>query len=549
MAVRYSAMLATALDYAQGDAAARVAAWRQLADILAQGSDDLDVDVRREAFGVLAGLTREVPVAQRRLASASLAGRVADLELIHLFAGDAPAVAAPMLSKLVIGDAAWQSLIPTIPAESRNILRNRRDLPDGAARLLARYATADRGLPPPPHQIVEQAPEDGAAIAPGDGAAPGATPILDLVHRIAEYQLQKDDDDRPAFGDPRSELFAFETDDEGTIAWVDGVPRAAVIGISLAEAAAPGGAGVDAAAAGAWRRRGWLGPCRLWVAGESPVSGDWTIEASPLFNPRNGRFVGYRGHARRPQSGERASTGPSRSADVGADSVRQLVHELRTPLNAIQGFASMIDEQMLGPAAAAYRAQAQAIVLETERLVTLIDDLDLAARLDAGRSEAVTTPVVLAVAVTRAADEQRSVLARRGITVRIDSGEDRGHAASPGATDRPGVTDRIVKRLLAAVAAVAADGSTLHMSVDVDADYQTARVARPATLYGLETRVLLDPDFEPDGAWPDASLLGLGFTLRLCARLASEQGGRLEILPDCFQLTLPSPAPAAYIAR
>ena len=58
-------------------------------------------------------------------------------------------------------------------------------------------------------------------------------------------------------------------------------------------------------------------------------------------------------------------------------------------------------------------------------------------------------------------------------------------------------------------------------------------------LAGRDERTLLDPDYSPDGDWPDAPLLGLGFTLRLVDRLATQAGGRLTIADDRFELVLP----------
>ena len=67
----------------------------------------------------------------------------------------------------------------------------------------------------------------------------------------------------------------------------------------------------------------------------------------------------------------------------------------------------------------------------------------------------------------------------------------------------------------------------------------TFGLARPAALKGCDEQTLLDPGYGPDGDWPDAPLLGLGFTLRLVARLATQAGGSLEIMPDSFELHLP----------
>src|SRR3546814_5026107 len=100
------------------------------------------------------------------------------------------------------------------------------------------------------------------------------------------------------------------------------------------------------------------------------------ISGVPFFDPRGGRFCGFRGTARRVQEDaavaaeELASPTPAaptilaerrqeQKEPPSPDAIRQMTHELRTPLNAIVGFAEMIDRQMLGPAAQGYRDRAQ----------------------------------------------------------------------------------------------------------------------------------------------------------------------------------------------
>ena len=68
------------------------------------------------------------------------------------------------------------------------------------------------------------------------------------------------------------------------------------------------------------------------------------------------------------------------------NSLRELVHEIKTPLNAIIGFAEIIDSQLLGPADRHYRTRAAEIVAQAKLLLSAIDDLDFAAKLQADRN-------------------------------------------------------------------------------------------------------------------------------------------------------------------
>lgn len=531
MAGRFESMLATAMHLGDRDDGGRVASWRQIVDILAQGGQALPYEARALALQRLAELRTCVPATERRLAAASLAGRSDDPGVAALFAADEPSVAAPFLSRLTLDDAAWLRLIPVMAPASRNILRNRRDLPVGAVGVLGRFALGDLALPAWVG-VAEAAPE----VEP----VAGLTQIRDLVDRIAAYRRRVP---VPILGDPEphretevsTEAFLFETMVDGTIDWVDGVPREAIVGLTIGETASFGTAGVDGQAAGAWRRRAPFRDARLLVAGASDAGGDWLITAAPWFNPRDGRFCGYRGEARRPAPGDRAG-GASAITGISPDSLRQLVHELRTPLNAIQGFAEMIDKQMLGPAALRYRERARAIMIDAERLVAMVDDLDTSARLDSGRmAEEATGELDLALIAKTVVATHRRPLAGRGVELILCGADDPAPVTTPALT-----TERMISRLLVAAAAIATPGENVRVALERSATGVTCSVSRSMVIDGRDERTLLDPGYGPDGDWPEAPLLGLGFTLRLVARLAAQAGGSFATRADRFELTLPA---------
>lgn len=536
MSARFDIMLATAMRLSGEDSGARAASWRQIVDILAQAGPRLDLARRAAAFERLGALCDHVPPADRRMAAGSLAGRTADPALAVMFARDLPSIAAPFLVRVELSPEDWRQAIPAMPAAARNILRNRRDLPDEAVALLGSFASADLTLP-------SYTGREAVAVddQPGDPSVSGVTQIRELVDRIAAYRQRVP---LPQAADPsvpddedagEAEGFVFETMADGTIDWVEGAPREAIVGMSIAETASFGIAGVDGQAAGAWRRRAPFHDARLLVAGMGGAGGDWLISAAPLFNPQDGRFCGYRGTARRPRVDERAG-GPSTVGGIAPDSLRQLVHELRTPLNAIQGFAEMIDKQILGPAALRYRDRARAIMVETQRLVAMVDDLDTSARLDSGRlpPEPAEDADVAAIAV-RICAQHGATLASRDVALVLDTPAFALPVAAATTT-----VERMMSRLLTAVSAVATPGETVTASVEMQAGRIAFSLTRPVMLAERDESALLDPGYGPDGDWPDAPLLGLGFTLRLVARLATQAGGSLTILPDAFALHLPA---------
>lgn len=512
-------MLATALALDVEDVAGQTAQWRQLVDLIVQARGDLSETVRSAVLDRIAALRASVPVDQRRSAATQLAARAGDSDAVALFGVDEPMVAAPILSCAGLDGKAWQVLIPQLPAASRALLRNRRDLPEAAMRALASYGLTDFALPATEGQVADTGNQ-----------------IRELVARIEAFRQSGGDvSAQPA---QIAEDFGFEASADGLIDWIVGAPREALIGLAIGEIADAGGYGVDGQAAGAFRRRAPFRNARLSVAGAGPAGGDWLISASPVFNPRDGRFAGYHGTARRPRADEIA--GPVANfagTTMPVDSLRQLIHELRTPLNAILGFAAMIDGQLLGPAANIYREKAQAIVADGERLLEMVDDLDQAARArrdaDVVLADVISDPAAM---LHRIEGRLAPSLAARGTKLTIDADEPVEVAGV-----NPAVLERMMGRLIASALALAEPGEALAVALLHDTTGRAQLlVARPAALVGVADAQLLDPGYAPDMPYPDAPLLGLGFTLRLIEGLARDVGGRLMIADTAFLLTLPS---------
>ncbi|WP_156678087.1 sensor histidine kinase [Sphingomonas profundi] len=536
--MRFDDKLATVLAQPRTDAAARAAAWRQIVDILAQRSAaEADVPLADDALALLRALRDEVPQAVRAEAVAAIAGRRVHPAIVGLIAEERPAIAAALIGRVVLDDAAWLALLPRLSPVARSLLRHRRDLSPAVTAGLASFGTSDFALPP-----ADPAPVAAALLIPLETPQPpaegpsGETQIRDLLDRIAAYRR---DEPPVAAATPvlsPAETFRFETGADGVILWVEGAPRGPLIGATIARAAASLGHGVDGQAAGAFRHRAAFREARLSVAGESAASGEWRIAGVPVFDPRDGRFTGYRGTARRPRSDERAAVdGGLYGSGLPADSLRQLVHELRTPLNAIVGFGEMIERQVLGPAAFPYRARAAEIVDHGRRLLGAVDDLDMAARIDTRRLEATPDRIDATALLHRLREDFRGVADARGVvlTVAVAGG------IGPVAAD-PLAIERMFARLLAATIGLGQPGETIAIDLASAGDDVLLRLSRPAIVGGCDERGLLDPGYTPEGDWPDAPVLGLGFALRLIRNLAAGAGGELTIEPGSFLLRLPA---------
>lgn len=566
--MRFDDRLATVLAQPRADAAARAAAWRQIVDILAQAPPDAGDPLPADAYALLRTLRDEVAQPVRAQAVAALVGRRVHPAIVALIAEEKPVVAAALIGQARLADGEWLFLLPRLSITARALLRHRRDLSPAVRAGLASFGASDFALPageidadagdasaqtptPPASapavavprialvpsvsvETVDLTPSPASDDDAPTGLAAGDTRIADMLARIAAYRREEATGTPPAA--PPIERFRFETGPDGTILWVAGAPRAALIGISIARPGESSDCGVDGQATGAFRHRAPFRDARLCIVGGSAAAGEWRIGGVPVFDPLDGRFTGYRGTARRPHPHERAgpATGGLYGTGLPTDALRQLAHELRTPINAIVGFGEMIERQVMGPAAALYRSEAHAIVEQGRRLLSAVDDLDVAARTEGRPAGASPERVGAADVLRRLEPAMRAIAAERGVTLDLTVAEGAGDLAA-----EPAAVERMFSRLLAATVGLGGAGETISARLSHGPAQVVLRLSRPAVLRGSAEADLLDPGFSIAGDFPEAPQLGLGFALRLVRSLAQSVEGALLVEPGHFTLRLP----------
>lgn len=503
--MRFDDRLATALGQPADSPAARQAVWRQIVDLLGQSIPAAD-ELRGEALARLRDWRSEVPPSSRQIAAVTLARQAVPPDLVELFAEDSAAVAAPLLACVQLPEVEWTRLIPRLSPIARALLRHRRDLPQGARHILEAFGPVDLVISAPP--AADAQPETGI----GSGLQQqSSTPETGKVL-----------------------TFDFETEAGGIIHWCDLPCRGALLGMSIAEPAPVGRPGVDGQAAGAFRQRTPFKNARLHVE-QGEAAGAWTISGVPFFDPSSGRFIGYRASARRPQTGERVDQPGLLGLNFSGDSLRQLIHELRTPLNAINGFAEMIDRQMLGPASAAYRTRAAAILDEGRRLQLILEELEEAAQAEVTGARRQVEQLDCGLLLARVTSVLAPAAADRAVLIALSIAPQ----CAPALIDTASA-ERLTTRLLTACVGVSGRGERLDVGLAPGAGLRTETiisVTRPKSLAGLSEDALLDAcDVDAEGGPP----LGLGFSLRLIRQLAESCGGRLKLGDPAFTLMLPA---------
>jgi signal transduction histidine kinase len=534
--LRFDDMIATVLRQSEGRPAALAAKWRQLVDLVAQGRGASETEA--EAIAWLRENRKQVPADARREVARALAGRRISPSALAFFAEDLPAIAAPLIAGARLDPEAWLDLLPGLGPVARGLLRHRRDLSPDVVHALAAFGSGDFAL------------SGEVAAAPVEVLSPAAerseAQIRDLVARIESFRRRRDAAGAAAAAEPAPvDEFQWETGPDGVILWVEGAPRGPLVGQSIASIAERGQYGVDGQAAGAFEKRAPFRDARFSVPGGGAASGDWRISGVPFFDSAHGTFLGYRGSARRPRLDEVAHGGSPAEAPTGlfgtdlpADSLRQLIHELRTPLNAIIGFAEMIDGQYMGPAALSYRSRASDIMDQARRLLSAVDDLDTAARIETQRLQLAESSVDAVALLCRLHDAYERVARQRGSEILIEIERD-----LPDAKVELDAAERMFARMLAATIGLAREGETITATMAMGEDgarkMLCLSIDRPKAIEGLDERALLDPGYSPDGDWPGAPALGLGFALRLVRNLAEAVGGGLRVGTSRFFLYLP----------
>ncbi len=543
--MRFDDRLETALRNAAGDGMAASTQWRQLIDILAQDPGKFDVSEVAKGLKQARSLISSTKAEDRLSSVNNLFGRIKSAPLIQLLSADEPAIAGSAIAGAKLTDSEWADLVPHLPVRARGFLRNRSDLGVRASKALAIWAAADFVLPYPAAKSSEQfADQDKLHRSKEEPAKPASTKIGKIVEKIEKLRRDREGKVAPQLpfdgreGKPKETIYEirFETDDAGTVCWVEGVPEGAVIGTSIAEPAFDYGPGPDGYGASAFRQRMPLENARMHLMGSPLIDGDWRINAAPFFDAKSGRFRGYRGILRRPTIAESPKIEAANAQD--GERLQQLVHELRTPLGAIIGFSEIIEQQLFGPVSHDYRVLADSILADASRLLAGFDDLATASKMESGHFVSDPGQTECDWLTDRLAERLSGLSENLCVTLNLA----RADPVRPFATEGE-LTERIFSRLLSAVIIGCNRREELAGRFHTDVSGLPTNhfiLALPEKLQSMNEEELLGsgPGSIDDG--DHAPLLGLGFSLRLVRNLARSVQGDLRFDNERLLLTLPA---------
>lgn len=542
---------------------------RQLVDILGRTPDARWGDHQDLALARLDGLHALLGDAPSAVLIGSCTLRSPRL-ITHL-ATLGPRTALATIDRARLNDAQWLQLVPELPIHARGALRHRRDLSPTVIALLERLGIGDFVLTGPPAKAApalasepEPAPPESNLVqldAQRRADAPAASGtaregIGAIVRRIEAFRRHRQDEARTEPGQSRLP-FAEDTapeipaiaidvtiDASGTFITADGVDPALVAGhMPFVAVSAAAAASVDETTLRAFRAHQPIVAGALFLDGAPRIAGNWRIDAVPLFGADGGQFTGYRARLRRPPL--HAVAAPAESADsAGADRLQQLLHELRTPINAIQGFAELIQQQVLGPTPHQYRSLAASIAADAARMLAEFEDVERLVRLETGRVLIDSGETDLAAIMNRLVEQLEPLVSPREIRLRWTA----PGVPIPVAID-PIEAERMIWRVLSTLIGAAAPGERMTLALTCDEPHRAARltVTLPSALALRDQEALFAPD--PGRTGSAMGMLGHGFSLRLALAEIRAAGGQLNRSgpsdTPVLDMTLPLTQPVA----
>ena len=511
--MRFDDRLRTVLSHPADGEHARAVRWRQLVDLIARG-DPLGASAfAAEALELIEADAPLVDEDLRAAAARAVAALPLPVELVRIFAQDSLKVSAPVLAAAELSSEQWELVKSAAREDTARFIEalHPAETPEPADEFeLGPSSTGAEAFPTPTiKEVIDRIEAIRSARAP----AP------DFSLRRVEPAFIPAPNAPPALAAKNDEkgLFEWECGPSGEVEWVEGAPRAALIGRPLIEAGDDRDSG-SGEIARAFALRAPFSNAVLSLAEGTPLAGEWELSGMPAFDHISGRFAGYRGIARRARRQTRSSE-PSPAPHP--DTLRELVHEIKTPLNAIMGFAQIIQGQMFGPASSSYRGRAAEIVAQSNLLLMAIDDLDLAAKLQAGTFEdGRQTDLALVLEEVTPGLEQKAQDAGVELRTLVEP-----HL--PPCEVSPAVVERLLQRLIGGLIDCSEPGEPISLTASQSKDRCTVTVDRPLALGGLGEDDLLDPGFASLGQ--RNARLSLGFSLRLVRGIAQLAGGDLTV--------------------
>jgi len=503
--VRFDDRLNTVLAQPAASPHDRAVRWRQLVELAARAPSEGESEMLSRAIQEIRDGAPAVDERVRVAAALAVAWLPLPADLVAAFAADGLNVAAPVLASARLTASEWKSVAAVASEDCRAFIATMRS-ESPAPQFAPEPVSVAEAIAPLPTALPAAVPAFTVSERDDNRTIPSISDVVARIERLRQSREFRDaEPPQPVAAPEQSRLFRWECNESGEIEWVEGAPRGAVVGQSIAQRG--NGTGVDRTVERAFASRAPFHDGSLALPADAAAGGRWKLSGVPAFDRSSGRFAGYRGLAER-----REETEPEDDSATYPDALRELAHEIRTPLNAIIGFAEIITGEYLGPAGTRYRERAAEIAEQARILLAAVEDLDFAARVHSSVTDDAKR-TALGSLIERLAGNIRELGAARGVEIEISVARSEVRAAV-----QPDIAERLIIRMCGAVISRASAGERLRLSVDRDGEHCSVSITRPRALRDLSHEDLFSAS---------NNALSPGFPLRLARGLALTAGATL----------------------
>jgi signal transduction histidine kinase len=222
-----------------------------------------------------------------------------------------------------------------------------------------------------------------------------------------------------------------------------------------------------------------------------------------------------------------------------SDFMNLAAHELRTPLSVISGYVSMLQDGTFGPSPSSWAHPLAVLAGKTNELGGLVEDLLVAARLEAGTMPTAVSDFDLRISVRDSLSrcEPRAALLGAEMVTELPAGP------VPVRAD-PDHLARILDNLINNALTYTADKPWVRIAVASGPPSEVTVTDRGLGIPREHQEMVFERFYRVDHPeLPRQAGTGLG--LAISRELAEQHGGRLELIPTeigaGFRLTLPAP--------
>lgn len=200
--------------------------------------------------------------------------------------------------------------------------------------------------------------------------------------------------------------------------------------------------------------------------------------------------------------------------------VSTVSHELRTPLTSVLGYATMLADGDLGDLPPLVAQTLDRIINNGERLRSLVEDLLVLSRVNAGQLDLASEPLDLRDVVRSAYDVVAPQLETRALDVRVTLGESKALVEGDA-----GMLERVVLNLLTNALKFTPDGGQVDVSVKLEAEEAVLEVSDTGLGIPLEEQDQLFTQFFRSSIAKREAIQGTGLGLSIAHAIIEQHGG------------------------